>query len=371
LEGAEGHHEEDDVGLVLPWLLLALTTAACLFSNMVLQTHDKLVAACGIATTASDSGSNKRRTARGHGRANSILVDPSTLAGPFLHLFSNPFSITVLFFCITLTSAALVMPPFQVAALDKVLAGLESVAMLYIAYPASKALGKILLQTAPKSFNTQNVQLLRSLKTIEEHHLVTYVAPPHLWQLTPPTSALNSSQYGKGNGALLGSQRLAKNASLIATVEVFLKEDASDASVLEVTKWAWTLLAPAVGAGAGLQAGESLRGAIRAGEITVQVSREGQRDLYRQKQQASHHHHHHGHDHDHHNHHDHAQHDDHDHHNHHDHAHHDNLDHNHSHGHTHAQADHSHHSHSKSPTHTYDSHSQHHTGIPGGHAHSH
>jgi Co/Zn/Cd efflux system component len=348
LEGVEEHHEEDDTGLVLPSLFLIFTTAACLFSNMVLQTHDKLVAACGIATTASDSGANKRRSARGHGRANSILVDPSTLAGPFLHLFSNPFSITVLFFCLTLTSAAIVMPPFQVAALDKVLAGLESVAMLYIAYPASKALGKILLQTAPKSFNTQNVQLLRSIKTIEEHPLVTYVAPPHLWQLTPPTSALNSS-----NGALIGSQRLAKNASLIATVEVFLKEDASDSNVLEMTKWAWTLLAPAVGAGAGLQAGESLRGAIRAGEIAVQVSREGQRDRYRKESHTDcHHHHEHGHEHTH---------------DHHNHGHEQ-----HSHAHNHQQANHSHdHIHSHSPSHTHDHQHSHGHDTHGKHIHSH
>lgn len=340
LEGAEKHHEEDDVGLHLPWSLLAISTGACLFSNMILQNHDKLIAACGIATTASDTGV-KRRTARGHGRANSILVDPSVLAGPFLHLLSNPFSITILFFCLTLTLASLFMPAFQVAALDKVLAGLESVAMFYIAYPASKALGKILLQTAPKSFNTQNVQLLRSIKTIEDHPLVTYVAPPHLWQLTPPTCATH--QYNKAGGGVLGSQRLIKNASLIATVEIFLADEASDASILEMTRWAWTLLAPSVGAGAALQAGESLRGAIRAGELSVQVSREGQRDHYRKEQQAEHdhhHHHHHGHSHDHH--HEHSQGDSHDHGHHHDHSHnHGHEDHHHdshSHGHSHKQS---------------------------------
>lgn len=291
LEGEDGHHEEDDVGVHLPKLLLILSSTFCLFSIMVLQNHDKLVAACGIATSSSDKGSATAHRRVSHGRRNSILVDASTLAGPFIHLLANPFSITIVFFCITLTLASIIMPPFQVAALDKVLAGLESVAMLYIAYPASVALGKILLQTAPKSHNTQNVQLMRSLQTIGEHPLVTYVAPPHLWQLTPPTSA--TKQHQIGNPSLLGGQRIAKNAALIAMIQIFLKEEASDENILQLTKWAWSLLAPAVGAGADLRAGESLRGSTRAGEVNVSVCRESQREKYRLEQQQHHHHHHH------------------------------------------------------------------------------
>jgi hypothetical protein len=337
LEDAHEHHAEDDIGLHLPRLMLLLASASCLLSNMVFRNHAKLVAACGIAGIAPEKG--MKRGKNSHGRRNSILVDPSTLAGPFLHLLSNPFSVTILFFCLTLTSSSLIMPPFQVAALDKVLAGLESVAMLYTAYPASKALGKILLQTAPKSFNTQNVQLSRSIKTIEENPLVTYVAPPHLWQLTPPTSAKNDSEsFTYGANSILGSSKLAKNASLIATVEVFLKDEATDQDVLEITKWSWTLLAPSVGAGAGLRAGESLRGAIRAGEVSVQVSREGLRDRFRKEHQC------HDHDHDHH-----------------DHIH--SHKHDHSHGHSHD------HSHARSSNHDHDEH-QHHSHQES-HAHSH
>ncbi|PWN37184.1 uncharacterized protein FA14DRAFT_187312 [Meira miltonrushii] len=286
LEGhEEEHHEQDEVGLRLPQLTLLITTAACIFSNVVLQNHVKLVAACGFSTAASEASSASRRRA-GHGRQVSVLADPSVMAGPFLQLFANPFSVTVLFFASTLTVSAFAMPAFQVAALDKVLAGLESVAMLYVAYPASKALGKILLQTAPKQHEVQNVQLMRTLRTIEEHKLVTYVAPPHLWQLTPPTSAINQTQpaaaiqfsanglssSSSASSLLLGqaTNRTAKNAALIASVQIFLHDNASDADVLDITRWAWQLLAPAVGAGAGLPVGESLRGALRAGEVIVQ-----------------------------------------------------------------------------------------------------
>jgi hypothetical protein len=99
-----------------------------------------------------------------------VLVDPTTLAGPFLHLLSNPFSLTVLFFTAALTFASIVMPPFQVAALDKVLAGLESAAMIYVAWPASKALGLVLLQTAPPTWQTQSVQLRHTMRTVSGSH---------------------------------------------------------------------------------------------------------------------------------------------------------------------------------------------------------
>lgn len=140
------------------WLVSSFSHALCRITLIGL-----LLAACGISTAASGAQSMGRR---GHGRKTSVLVDPSTLAGPFLNLLSNPFSLTVLFFSAALTFASIFMPPFQVAALDKVLAGLESAAMCYVAWPASKALGKVLLQTAPPSYQAQNVQLSHALKRV-------------------------------------------------------------------------------------------------------------------------------------------------------------------------------------------------------------
>jgi Cation efflux family len=380
LEGhEEEHHEQDEIGLHLPQVTLLITTAACIFSNMVLQNHVKLVAACGFSTAASEATSANRRRG-GHGRQASVLADPSVMAGPFLQLFANPFSVTVLFFACTLTISAFAMPDFQVAALDKVLAGLESVAMLYVAYPASKALGKILLQTAPKQHEVQNVQLMRTLRTIEEHKLVTYVAPPHLWQLTPPTSAINQTQpvsavHFSANGLsssssasslLLGqaTNRTAKNAALIASVQIFLHDNASDADVLDITRWAWQLLAPAVGAGAGLPVGESLRGALRAGEVIVQVCREKERLKYREAHQNDHQHEH-DHSHDHHTGHDH-------HHHHHDQKH--EHKHIHGHSHTHETHDHDHKHDSHKDNHHHHNHASHQAHHHNGHAqhdHSH
>lgn len=114
---------------------------------------------------------------------------------------------------------------------------------------------------------------------------MTYVAPPHLWQLTPPTSALsapgsasrNSSTGSIGAG---GGPRGPKNAALVATLDIFLRSDATEADCLDITRWAWERAAPALGAGAGLRAGESLRGSMTAGELNVAVQREGARDAH-------------------------------------------------------------------------------------------
>ncbi|KAJ9475938.1 hypothetical protein PHBOTO_005992 [Pseudozyma hubeiensis] len=275
VESASGHdhshaHAEHSLGIVMPNLLLALSLAACVVSNVVMGNHARLVAACGISTAASGGSSGGPR----HGRSGSVLMRPSELASPLLALLANPFSLTVLFFSSALLFAGLTMPSIQVAALDKVLAGLESVSMFYVAYPASVALGKVLLQTAPADASPNKQQLKRALKVVEQNPLVSYVPPPNVWQLTPPTSALvqadrgsgmlSGSSGGGGRGVHFGS----KSASLVVAVTVFLRAEASDEDCFEMTKWVWEKLAPSVGAGRGLMAGEMLRGTQRAGELT-------------------------------------------------------------------------------------------------------
>lgn len=281
VESASGHdhshaHAEHLVGILMPNLLLALSLAACVFSNIVMGNHARLVAACGISTAASGGAPGGPR----HGRSGSVLMNPSELASPLLALLANPFSLTVLFFSSALLFAGLTMPSIQVAALDKVLAGLESVSMFYVAYPASVALGKVLLQTAPPESSPSKQQLKRALKLVEQHPLISYVPPPNLWQLTPPTSAL--VQADRGSGMLSGGGASgrgmhfgSKTASLVASVTVFLRAEATDEDCFEMTKWVWEKLAPSVGAGRGLMAGEMLRGTQRAGELTVCVKREG------------------------------------------------------------------------------------------------
>ncbi|GAK67390.1 uncharacterized protein PAN0_018d5617 [Moesziomyces antarcticus] len=335
VDSASGHdhshaHAEHSYGIVMPNLLLALSLAACVISNLVMGNHARLVAACGISTAA--SGSAPPSAAR-HGRSGSVLMRPSELASPLLALLANPFSLTVLFFSSALLFAGLTMPSVQVAALDKVLAGLESVSMFYVAYPASVALGKVLLQTAPSEASPNLQQLKRALKTVEQHPLVSYVPPPNVWQLTPPTSAVVqadrasgvlSGGAGSGRGMHFGS----KSASLVASVTVFLKPDASEDDCFEMTKWAWERLAPSVAATRGLMAGEMLRGTQRAGELTVTVKREGHEDDGVVHNAAcAHGHEHHGHDHHGHDHHDHG------------HAH------GHAYGHAHSHGHHHHHHH--------------------------
>ncbi len=229
MDSAWGHdhshaHAENAEGIVMPILLLTLSLAACVFTNVVMGNHAKLVAACGINTSA--SGGSASGGAR-HGRSKSVLERSARLAGPFGVLLANPFSLTVLFFSSALLFAGLTLHSLQVAALDKVLALLESFAMFYIAYPASVALGKILLQTAP-SLRLHVCLLQRptppSPSNVEQHPLVSYVPPPYLWQLTPPTAALVQADRtsgvlsgGGGRGVHFGS----KTASLVASVTVF------------------------------------------------------------------------------------------------------------------------------------------------------
>ncbi|PWN28414.1 hypothetical protein BDZ90DRAFT_274151 [Jaminaea rosea] len=276
--GGAGHHHHDGLvtpsgplsaatnpGTQLPTVLLVLATVACLFANLFMANHASLVAASGLSTSSSPSSQASRR--RAHGRSASVLVSTSQMAaGPFLSLLSNPFSLTVLFFSSSLLFAALSLSPLQVQALDKVLAGLESVAMWYVALPASKVLGKVLLQTAPnvskeEGGRAQLVQLMRATKALEVEPLIEHIAAPNVWQLTPSTSAYQGgTKHGKSGGAgSLGSlaaaaaslgvssthstsstqKRTAQSPSLIASISILLRDEAQDDDVLRITRWAY------------------------------------------------------------------------------------------------------------------------------------
>ncbi|KAL9935679.1 hypothetical protein V8E36_005256 [Tilletia maclaganii] len=402
--GGEHVHEESLAGIELPTGLLIAATLMCLYANIRLGNHARLMAACGMSTTTSSATSSLASAA--HNRRRSVIFDPALQAtrgasALLTTLLSNPFSLTVLFFSGSLTFASLTMPAIQVAALDKVLAGLESVSMGWLAWPASLALGKVLLQTAPEEGgqSEQRARIEGLLKEIEAHPLVVYVAPPHLWQLTPPTSSqimLESSAVrhmhsasvavtalgrgggrfrggengsvgsngGLGLGGFMGSafgmvQMQARTAPLILTVEIFLdRQRASAGDCVEVTRWAYDLLAPCVGAAWGVEVGAVGRGGVRAGEVVVKVRREGKElDEIEEEERLVHAHEHScggGHDHDHHGH-DHA----------HDHGHGHSHGHGHGHGHDHASHDHGH-GHGHSHGHDHGSHSHSH-----GHAHGH
>ncbi|CAD6954268.1 unnamed protein product [Tilletia controversa] len=283
--GGEHVHDESMSGIELPVGLLIAATLACMYANLRLGNHARLMAACGMSTTTSSSASATSSATSSHNRHRSVLFDPALQAtrgasALLTTLLSNPFSLTVLFFSGALTFASITMPSIQVAALDKVLAGLESVSMGWLAWPASLALGKVLLQTAPGEVegNEQRKKVERCVREIEAHPLVSYVAPIQLWQLTPPTSsqilldssvsrhmhsasvavsplgggggggrgthggrsrggAENGGSGGRGVGTFGMVQMQARTAPLILTVEIFL--DASQAKpgdCLEITR---------------------------------------------------------------------------------------------------------------------------------------
>ncbi|KAK0523461.1 hypothetical protein OC834_005895 [Tilletia horrida] len=416
--GGEHVHDESMSGIELPIGLLVAATLASMYANLRLGNHARLMAACGMSTTASSTGSAPSAPTT-HNRHRSVLFDPAMQAtrgasALLTTLLSNPFSLTVLFFSGSLTFASLTMPGLQVAALDKVLAGLESVSMGWLAWPASLALGKVLLQTAPDASipNEQRRRIESALREIEGHALVSYVAPIRLWQLTPPTSSqimlessasrhmhsasvavspLNRSgghggRMRGGNGDAGGGggvggfgmvQMQARTAPLILTVEILLdRTRAKPGDCLEVTRWAYDLLAPCVGAAWGVEVGMVGRGGVRAGEVVVKVRREGkeQDEIEEEERQAHAHEHGCGHDHDHGHGHGHGHGHDHDHghghghHNHHDHSH----GHSHGHGHDHSSHSHAHeYSHGHVHDHSSHSHGKDHSAHSHAHEHSH
>lgn len=60
--------------------------------------------------------------------------------------------------------------------LDKAVAILETVLTFAVSYPASIAFGRVLLQTAPPQRAVQMINLTKSLKEVEGHPLVVYLA---------------------------------------------------------------------------------------------------------------------------------------------------------------------------------------------------
>lgn len=348
-------HEEDREGIVLPTLLLILAILIALFTTVALRNHARLAAACGMSIESNVGLDGMQGRKLRHSRHTSVLPVPALASGPLYDALTNPFSAMVLFFPCALLLASISVPPTQVASLDKVLAGLEGASMMYVASCALSPLCKVLLQAAPSSKLTQITQLHRSLNIVENHPTVARIASVKVWQLTLPSLSYTKAGAGTegrpGLAGIMSMKQGAKTASLIVTVHVELRREASDAECQELTRFAWQQCAPLIGAGPHVEPGEPLRGSLVAGELTVQVTREGEHvDAH-----AGHAHgHHHGHDH-------HA----------HDHAH----SHAHSHGHSHAHDhvhDHVHdHAHMHGHDHGHSDHAHTHDHAHGSHGHGH
>jgi len=128
----------------------------------------------------------------------------------------------------------------QIRSFDLFLAAVQALVTFSVAYPASVALGSVLLQTSPaRGLSSGRMEaFLRAMKEvrfshsvprarrnlsitrsqIERHPQVLHLPPPHIWQLTPSTPA---------------------KQSLVVTLELHVREDLDDDDVLKLSKWAW------------------------------------------------------------------------------------------------------------------------------------
>ncbi|GAA5982850.1 hypothetical protein JCM11641_004648 [Rhodosporidiobolus odoratus] len=134
----------------------------------------------------------------------------------------NPFTATVVSFGVALVAVSMLLPPLQVAPVDKILALLESLAMFYVAWPAAASTGQTLLQTAPRAGSTELRALDAVVDEIEDLPLVQSIESRHSWQLTSC-----DAHHSAG-------------AHFIAVLVVAVKPDASDGDLLQLTQFAQT-----------------------------------------------------------------------------------------------------------------------------------
>ena len=312
-------HEEDRAGVSLPTVTLGLVWLVCFMTNAVLKNHQRISMACGMSFDAGDTLDG--RPQRTHARHVSVLARPIIAAGPLYDALTNPFAVMILFFATVLFASALLLPPAQAASFDKLLAGLEGTAMMYVSASALRPLCKVLLQAAPAAKEGKASQMHRAVHIIESHPSVVRVSKMQMWQLTLPSLGYTQSGIGtdgkRGLAGIMSMHQTVKSAPVVVTMHIEVKKDASAQDVLNVSRFAWQQCAPSIGASKQAQVGDPLRGSMTAGDLTIQVLREGEHAVVKQ-------HHCHGHNHGHSHHHDHS------------HCHDHSHDHDHGHGHDHS-----------------------------------
>lgn len=312
-------HEEDRAGLVLPLGVLVLALGMCFGTNVVLRNHERLGMACGMGLDGWHESLDGRPRRPSHTRHMSVLVRPVMAAQPLYHAFLNPFAGLILFFAMVLVVSAVVLPPTQAASFDKLLAGLEGVSMMYVSLTALRPLCKLLLQAAPPPNDAQLMQVQRALSKVESHPAVVGIPHVQTWQLTLPSLGYTKSGIGtdgqRGLAHVLSMHRTIKSPPLVVTVHIKIKPDATAQEYEDVSRVAWLHGSLALNVSPACQVGDAVRGSQCVGDLTVQVTREGQ--------DAGHHHHHHDCHHHGHHHHDHG----------HDHGYHHGHHHDHGHGH--------------------------------------
>ncbi|BGP18125.1 hypothetical protein JCM10213_004226 [Rhodosporidiobolus nylandii] len=244
--GGVGHGEGRGVAveahdgiIALPRLALLSASLLAAFLAFTLRNHQGLAASLRPASASSRS----------------LRASPAAAASSAVQHLVNPFTATVILFSTALLGISAVLPPTQLAPVDKVLALLESLAMFYIASPAAASTGQILLQTAPHPQAPQMRAINSAISEIEVLPLVIAVESQHTWQLASHSAASSPGAGAAGAGG--GAQQA------VVTLSIAVKHDTSDADLLEITRAAQARVGKAVGGVAG-------EGAV---DLTVAVKR--------------------------------------------------------------------------------------------------
>lgn len=212
--------------------------------------------------------------------------------------------------------------------MEKALALVETILAFWMAYPASIAFGKVLLQTAPPQDAIQTLALKKAIREVslgarwtydlaltllffqvEAHPSVTRVSRPHIWQLTPhspgnkssPVTPMRPRPISRATSHYNRTERSEKSVDtwsdsagssiLVANIVVHLRAGIESRKVIEVTRTAYEAFDNAMGS---RRSGH--KWTMRGGELSVMVMR-GERKQMKAADADAHDHQHHHHDH--------------------------------------------------------------------------
>jgi len=218
------HHHASSIGL--PFILAVSTLVTLIGSALAFENHAKVLQVSGKQLPQITSVLPSTRSSF------SLFADKNQPPTKLTLLLANPFSISPISFALAIIVSASLLHEGQQRQFDLLLAGIEGIITFSLAYPASVALGSVLLQTSPPrgSASGRMEAFLRAMKEIERHPQVVHLPPPHIWQLTP---SVPSKQ------------------SLVVTLELHVRKDMDDEDVLKLTKWAWERCVGGMGFGRG------------------------------------------------------------------------------------------------------------------------
>lgn len=219
---ADHHHHLD--GGVLPMILAFLSLIFVVANALGFENHFKLVEVTGSQLPQLTSLLPSTRISF------HLPKGAKQQPTPIDAVFSNPFSLSPIAFSLALVFSSFLLPDHQIQSFDLFLSAIQALVTFSVAYPASVALGSVLLQTSPARglVSGRMEAFLRVMKEIERHPQVLHLPPPHIWQLTPSTPT---------------------KQSLVVTLELHVRKDLDDDDVLRLSRWAWDRCVNALGFG--------------------------------------------------------------------------------------------------------------------------